>query len=120
VEVHFEDDQGRRRCYRRPLSTENPISEGEHAGCVWGAMDCHEPARYKHVAITARPLAAEELDLLDSRQLTLLLAGQQVAAMNVKSPSCGFAARSEVQQHAIEDPESTWFLRVATRKEAGP
>ncbi len=85
------------------LSTWVPREFGAHSGHV---------ERYE---ITARPLRADELDLLDSHTLRTVLARQEFAAIPRDSDG-QFTARLERQTTALLDPLSDFFLRVA-RKE---
>jgi hypothetical protein len=114
VETRFVDSLGELQTFRKVIEL-SASAETPH-GWQEGVMESWIPVDFdENFEITARPLRADELDLLDSRQLRRVLARQEFAAIPLGS-SGRFTARLERQTSSLLNPASDFFLRVA-RKE---
>ena len=69
--------------------------------------------------ITVRPLRADDMSLLNPRQIAALLACQRLTVLTTRDEGSELRAAAEWddQQHAASALDSTWLVRVATRKE---
>lgn len=116
VETRCLDSRGELNSWREVVNVA-PTADTPH-GYVEGVLTTWIPDEYdEHYEITARPLRADELDLLDCHTLRAVLARQEFAAIP-RDSNGHFTARLERQIAALLDPSSDFFLRVA-RQEVG-
>lgn len=103
------------------VSVEDRITEGPFAGYVLGTTSRWEPDEIEldDLRITVRPLRVDDMSLLNPRQIASLLACQRLTVLTtrIEGTQLRAAAEWDDQQHAVSALDSTWLVRVATRKE---
>ena len=121
VETTLRDVWGGTLTVRDVVTVDERITDGQFAGYMMGVIPRREPNHFEldQLRITVRPLRADDLSLLNSRQIDALLAGQNLKVLTTRAEGVELRAAAvwDDQQHAVSAPDSTWLVRVATGKE---